>query len=95
MRNLNVPAFQLHGCEYAVRRIQFSPFALSSLASVSYDSTTRIWDFKRSTESIETIRHHSEFTYGLDWNRLRTNQLADCGWDSLVQVFKPRSLMAQ
>lgn len=94
MRHLTVPIFELRGCEYAVRRIQFSPFALSSLASVAYDFTTRIWDFKQSVEAIETIKHHSEFTYGLDWNQLRTNQLADCGWDSLVHVFTPRSLVS-
>lgn len=93
LRSLTVPIFELRGCEYAVRRIQFSPFALSSLASVAYDFTTRIWDFKQSSEAVETIKHHSEFTYGLDWNPLRPNQLADCGWDSLVHVFTPRSLV--
>lgn len=93
MRNLTQPIFELRGCEYAVRRIQFSPFSPTLLASVAYDFTTRIWDFKQSSEAIETIKHHSEFTYGLDWNHLRENQLADCGWDSLVHVFTPRTLM--
>lgn len=55
-------------------------------------SLCRIWDFKRGCDPIETVKHHSEFTYGLDWNVLRKNQIADCGWDSLVRVFSPRCL---
>lgn len=92
LRNFRDPLFELYGCSYAVRRLQFSPFAASTLASVSYDFTTRIWDFNQGPEAQETITQHSEFNYGLDWNQLRTNQLADCGWDSLVHVFTPRTL---
>ncbi|XP_068630517.1 peroxisomal targeting signal 2 receptor [Battus philenor] len=92
LRRLTTPMFTLKGCECAVRRVQFSPHAPSVIAAVSYDFTTRIWDLKRGCEPLETIRHHSEFTYGLDWNALRPHQLADCGWDSLVHVFIPRSL---
>lgn len=52
----------------------------------------RIWDFKISSDALETIKHHSEFVYGLDFNNHVQGQLADCGWDSLVHVFNPRSL---
>ncbi|XP_073992365.1 peroxisomal biogenesis factor 7 isoform X2 [Rhodnius prolixus] len=92
LRSLAMPIFEQKGCEYAVRRIQFSPHYLSVLASVSYDFTTRIWDYKASTEAIEVLRHHSEFVYGLDFNNHIEGQIADCGWDSLVHVFTPRSL---
>lgn len=92
IRNFSQPVFQLRGCEYAVRRVQFSPHSLSVLASVSYDFTTRIWDFKQSCDATEVIKHHSEFVYGLDWNIHRQGQLTDCGWDSLVHVFHPESL---
>lgn len=43
-------------------------------------------------EPLESIKHHTDFAYGLDWNRLRRNQLADCGWDSLVHVFSTHSI---
>lgn len=92
IRNFGQPIFELIGCEYAVRRIQFSPFDEFIIASVSYDSTTRLWNYNTSDESIEVIQHHSEFNYGLDWNRLRRNEIGDCGWDSLVHVFTPKSL---
>lgn len=92
IRNLTTPIFELYGCSYAVRRIQFSPSNSNVIASVSYDFTSRIWNYVQCSEAIETITHHTEFNYGLDWNRLTTNQLADCGWDSLVHVYTPRSL---
>jgi peroxin-7 len=52
----------------------------------------RIWDYSQNDCELETIKNHSEFTYGLDWNALRRHQLADCGWDSLVHVFVPKCL---
>jgi hypothetical protein len=54
----------------------------------------RIWDFKASPDPLETVKHHSEFVYGLDFNNHVAGQIADCGWDSLVHVFSPRSLMS-
>ncbi|KAF4524740.1 hypothetical protein B566_EDAN013808 [Ephemera danica] len=94
LRNTNTPVFEqkASGCEFAVRRIQFSPHQHSVLASVSYDFTTRIWDFKVSADAVETIKHHSEFVYGLDFNKHVAGQLADCGWDSLLHVFTPHCL---
>lgn len=95
IRNLSSAMFELYGCSYAVRRIRFSPFDANVIASVSYDFSSRIWNFNESSEAIETINHHSEFNYGLDWNRLVKNQLADCGWDSLVHVYSPRTLTSE
>ncbi|CAG9560121.1 unnamed protein product [Danaus chrysippus] len=93
LRSLAAPVFTLRGCERAVRRVQFCPHAPAVLAAVSYDFTTRIWDLKLGWSPLETIRHRSEFTFGLDWSSLRPRSLADCGWDSLVHVFVPRTLM--
>lgn len=76
-----------------MRKVNFSPFDSNVLAAVSYDHTTRIWDLNHGCEQpIETITHHSECNYGLDWNHLVRNQLADCGWDSLVNVYVPETL---
>jgi peroxin-7 len=41
MRHFGVPMFELKGCDYAVRKIQFSPFEISTIASVGYDCYTR------------------------------------------------------
>lgn len=92
LRNLSSHIFELYGCSYAVRRIQFSSHSASIIASVAYDSTTRIWDFEENSEPIETAKNHLDFSYGLDWNRFKRGQLADCGWDSIVHVFTPNCL---
>ncbi|XP_034230780.1 peroxisomal targeting signal 2 receptor isoform X2 [Thrips palmi] len=92
IRRLTAPVFELRGCEYAVRRIKFSPYHASIIASASYDFTTRVWDYKTSPEAVETVKHHSEFVYGLDFNNHVPGELADCGWDSLVHIFSPASL---
>lgn len=41
MRHFGVPMFELKGCDYAVRKIQFSPFEISTIASIGYDCYTR------------------------------------------------------
>lgn len=92
LRFITNPLFELYGCELAVRRTRFSPFSSNILASVSYDGSTRLWNWKHDCEALETLTNHTEFNYGLDWNRLTQNQLADCGWDSLVNVYIPQSL---
>uniref|UniRef100_A0A8D8QCG1 Peroxin-7 n=1 Tax=Cacopsylla melanoneura TaxID=428564 RepID=A0A8D8QCG1_9HEMI len=92
MRNSHTCLFELKGCEYPVKKVQCSPHRRSTLASVSYDLSTCIWDWQVSTNPIEIIKHHSEFVYGLDFSRHHPGQLSDCGWDSLVHVFNPKSL---
>lgn len=57
------------------------------LASVSYDGMTRIWDLGQSLDPVESIQNHADSVLGLDWNPCRKNELVDCGWDSLIQVF--------
>lgn len=95
VRNINSNLFKLPGCEYPIRKVQFSPHQRSKIASISHDLTTRVWDWQSKQNPLEIIKHHSEFVYGLDFNRHIPGQLADCGWDSLVHVFSPKSLLQE
>ena len=53
----------------------------------------RIWDISSGKQQcIEIMDNHSEFVYGIDWNINHPNQLADCAWDSMVNVYSPNSL---
>lgn len=92
-RNHNSCLFELTGSRFPIRKVQCSPHHRSTLASVSYDLTTYTWDWLVSESSLETIKHHSEFVYGLDFSRHQPGLLGDCGWDSLVNVFTPKSLV--
>lgn len=52
----------------------------------------RIWDINHNEECLELLEDHNEFVYGIDWNLNHPNQLADCAWDSTVNVYNPKSL---
>ncbi|XP_052811968.1 peroxisomal targeting signal 2 receptor-like [Mya arenaria] len=91
IRNYNKPLCEMTGHRFAVRRVKTSPFNGNTLASCSYDFTVRTWDV-RQPHAMEITEHHTEFVYGLDFNLHRPGQIVDCGWDSLVHVYKPRSL---
>ncbi|XP_068135593.1 peroxisomal biogenesis factor 7 [Hyperolius riggenbachi] len=92
LRTIRQPLFELHGHNYAVRRVKFSPFQASVLASCSYDFTVRFWDFSKPSPLIETVEHHTEFTCGLDFSILIPGQVVDCAWDETVKVYTPSCL---
>lgn len=91
IRKPGEPVCQLLGHKFAVRRIKTSPFHGSVLASCSYDFTVRTWNINQP-HPMETIEHHTEFVYGLDFNLHIPGQLVDCGWDQKVRVYSPKSL---
>ncbi|KAL6039247.1 hypothetical protein STEG23_024140, partial [Scotinomys teguina] len=66
LRNVRQPVFELLGHTYAIRRVKFSPFHATVLASCSYDFTVRFWNFSKPDPLLETVEHHTEFTCGLD-----------------------------
>ncbi|KFO32227.1 Peroxisomal targeting signal 2 receptor, partial [Fukomys damarensis] len=68
LRNVRQPVFELLGHTYAIRRVKFSPFHASVLASCSYDFTVRFWNFSKPDPLLETLEHHTEFTCGLDFS---------------------------
>ncbi|XP_069090751.1 peroxisomal biogenesis factor 7 isoform X2 [Pleurodeles waltl] len=95
LRTVRQPVFDLRGHSYAVRRVKFSPFHATILASCSYDFTVRLWDFSKPESLLETIEHHSEFACGLDLSLHVPGQVADCAWDETVKVYTPSCLSAR
>ncbi|XP_005090618.1 peroxisomal targeting signal 2 receptor [Aplysia californica] len=81
------PVCVLRGHKYAVRRIRASPFSGSIVASASYDFSVKIWDTEQEL-CLDTVEHHTEFVYGLDYNLHVPGQMADCAWDELVHVYQ-------
>uniref|UniRef100_A0A1A9V2X2 Peroxin-7 n=1 Tax=Glossina austeni TaxID=7395 RepID=A0A1A9V2X2_GLOAU len=92
LRNMRHHIGELFSGEYAVRKLAFSSHKASVLAAANYDFTTRIWDFGISFDAIEVHEHHTEFVCGLDWSVHHQHLLADCGWDSVVNIFRATSL---
>ncbi|KAM9233793.1 peroxisomal biogenesis factor 7 isoform 2-T2 [Dugong dugon] len=93
LRNVRQPVFELLGHTYAVRRVKFSPFHVSVLASCSYDFTVRFWNFSKSDPLLETVEHHTEFTCGLDLSLHSPTQVADCAWDETIKIYDPACLI--
>uniref|UniRef100_A0A8C5QR69 Peroxin-7 n=1 Tax=Leptobrachium leishanense TaxID=445787 RepID=A0A8C5QR69_9ANUR len=77
LRAIRQPVFDLHDHTYAIRRVKFSPFHASVLASCSYDFTVRLWDFSKPSPLLDTVEHHTEFTCGLDFSILLPGQVSD------------------
>ncbi|EOB02637.1 Peroxisomal targeting signal 2 receptor, partial [Anas platyrhynchos] len=75
LRNVRQPVFVLLGHTYAIRRVKFSPFHATLLASCSYDFTVRFWDFSKPNPLLETVEHHTEFTCGLDLSLHNSGQV--------------------
>uniref|UniRef100_A0A8C9JRH6 Peroxin-7 n=1 Tax=Panthera tigris altaica TaxID=74533 RepID=A0A8C9JRH6_PANTA len=89
LRNIRQPVFELLGHTYAIRRVKFSPFHASVLASCSYDFTVRFWNFSKPDPLLETVEHHTEFTCGLDLSLQSPTQVADCAWDETIKIYDP------
>ena len=67
IRRLSAPVMTMGGHTQAIRRIKCDPFRGNIVASCSYDFTVRIWDVNRQgSPLVETVSHHTEFTFGLD-----------------------------
>lgn len=75
------------GVESAVRKIKFSPFEASVLASVGYDSVTRVWDYNDPEAPLSAVCQHEDCVCGVDWDPFNAGMIADCGWDSVISVF--------
>nr|XP_008526662.1 PREDICTED: peroxisomal biogenesis factor 7 [Equus przewalskii] len=77
LRNVRQPVFELLGHTYAIRRVKFSPFHASVLASCSYDFSVRFWNFSNPDPLLETVEHHTEFTCGLDLSLQSPTQVTE------------------
>ncbi|CAG7725365.1 unnamed protein product [Allacma fusca] len=88
LRNPAHPIFELQDHGQAVKRVKFSPFHPTIIASGSFDTTVRVHDFQASDGSIHILNHHSEFVHGVDWNLHTPGELVSCAWDQTVKIFK-------
>lgn len=82
----DIPLLVLNGHNLTCRKVMFSPFFSSIMASVGYDMNVVIWDIKKSAP-INIFKHHREFVYGLDFSIFDNKKLATTGWDKSLYVF--------
>lgn len=91
------PFITLFGHQKAIRRVRFSPHYQSLISSISYDFSTKIWDYLAVNPTYHqciplpvTHYNHNEFVYGLDFSLHQADLLADYGWDKKFCIFTPQ-----
>jgi peroxin-7 len=100
----------LHGHEYAVRKLAWSPHLSDVLLSASYDMTCRVWSDEQvmgvaPTEvgavvgmgkELGRMARHTEFVTGVDWCLFGAEGwCASCGWDERLLVWDVRAIMGK
>lgn len=76
LRQPSLPRATFSGHTQAVRRLKCDPFHGGRVVSCSYDFTVRVWDIHRPVSPlVETVAHHSEFTFGLDLSALEAGKV--------------------
>ncbi|CAI8050117.1 Peroxisomal targeting signal 2 receptor [Geodia barretti] len=90
------PLFSFPGHTQSVRRVKCDPFHRHIVASSSYDFSVRLWDVHNPhSPLLDTILHHTEFTYGLSFSPFIQGRLADCSWDSTIKLYSPPAIALQ
>ncbi|GAO18137.1 uncharacterized protein UV8b_01207 [Ustilaginoidea virens] len=99
------PLSVMHGHEYAIRRLAWSPHASDVLLSGSYDMTVRLWNDGSAQPSgpvagakpgvqLGVMNRHTEFVTGVDWCLFGVGGwVASVGWDERVLLWDSNMLM--
>ena len=95
----------MHGHEYAVRRLAWSPHASDVLISGSYDMTVRLWNDPPAAgqeagavpgQQMGVMNRHTEFVTGVDWCLFGIGGwVASTGWDERVLLWNSNMLMGR
>ena len=99
------PLAGLHGHEYAVRRLAWSPHAGDILISAGYDMTCRVWtdgstvapDLSKPAQigiELGQMNRHTEFVTGVDWCLFGAGGwVASVGWDERMLLWDAHMLL--
>jgi peroxin-7 len=92
IRQPQKPLQVLLGHEFAIRRLKCSPHTRNLIATASYDTTLRFWDWP-SGQLLKLAHHHSEFCFGIDFSLFTPGKVVSCGWDDHSVVFDVSELI--
>jgi peroxin-7 len=90
------PICTMHGHEFAVRRLAWSPHAANLLLSASYDMTARLWSDAGGQvgREVGVMNRHTEFVMGVDWCLFgEGGWVASAGWDERVLLWDTRAFL--
>lgn len=88
------PLILLHGHQYAVRKLAWSPHLSDVLISGSYDMTVRVWS-DASVGELGSMTAHTEFTTGVDWCLFGAEGwCASTAWDERILVWDAKTIIS-
>jgi hypothetical protein len=53
----------------------------------SHDDKFHIWDTRRDSHPLKTIKAHATKIYGIDWNRVEATNLLTCSLDRTIKIW--------
>ncbi|KAL8680024.1 MAG: hypothetical protein Q9186_003742 [Xanthomendoza sp. 1 TL-2023] len=59
----------------------------SHILASSHDKFLRIWDDRKGAYPLRSIEAHATKIYGVDWNRMETNNVATCSLDKTIKFW--------
>ncbi|PHH69021.1 hypothetical protein CDD82_123 [Ophiocordyceps australis] len=102
------PLAILHGHNYAIRRLAWSPHAANILITASYDMTVRLWNdgspanpdaalaSNTAGHQMGIMNRHTEFATGVDWCLFGVGGwVASVGWDERLLLWDSNMLMGR
>ncbi|RKF64906.1 Peroxisomal targeting signal 2 receptor [Erysiphe neolycopersici] len=88
------PLTTLHGHQYAVRKLAWSPHLSDILISGSYDMTVRVWS-DASAGELGSMTAHTEFATGVDWCLFGAEGwCASTAWDERILVWDAKNFIS-
>ncbi|TLD13167.1 uncharacterized protein PgNI_04028 [Pyricularia grisea] len=103
------PISVMHGHDFAVRRLAWSPHFSDLLVSASYDMTVRLWSDGSTQQpgalpgappiaaqgrQLGLMNRHTEFATGLDWCLFGAGGwVASCAWDQRVLLWDANAFL--
>ncbi|KZV87540.1 hypothetical protein EXIGLDRAFT_723631 [Exidia glandulosa HHB12029] len=80
------PAASLSPFVSSAAQVKWSHFDEHMLASAHY-SSVMVWDKRKGSVPLFTIKAHDAKIYGISWSRTRRNEILTCSLDSTVKLW--------
>ncbi|KAH7104905.1 hypothetical protein BKA62DRAFT_741578 [Auriculariales sp. MPI-PUGE-AT-0066] len=75
-------------------QVKWSPFDEHLLATAHY-SSLMVWDRRKGSVPLMTVKAHDAKIYGISWSRVRRNEILTCSLDSRVKIWDVSSRVEQ
>lgn len=79
------PTVRFCGWRFGATQVKYNRQNPNEIAS-SHNEYVYLWDDRKGSTPVTTIKAHDQKIYGLDWNRREKNKIVTCSLDRTVKV---------